>query len=202
MWVYLSIKTSKIKDEKLKEKLWDYDINSSYLNILDFDIRNFLEDSNDDKYMQILKSDKLQDAINEWKKDFLFFDKKIRNLFKLLSCIIISSYSNKANQHWKENTFEVEVNKITLLYEDFLKKAEEFFNEDKDISEIYEGYYDEIMSIAEYIDSVLERFETSYKNEESTQSELDYLLGEIYSTLRLLNLLKIAKKYDLELVYW
>lgn len=38
MWMYLSLKTSELKDKKLKEKFDEYYINSSYLNIFDFSI--------------------------------------------------------------------------------------------------------------------------------------------------------------------
>lgn len=201
MWMYLSLKTSEIKDTKLKEKLGDYYINSSYLSVWDFDIRDFLQKSNDDEYLQVLSLDRLQEVVDEWEKTYRKYDKKINNLFKILSCIVISNYSNQQNETGKENTFESEINKIKSFYKDFLEKSQQYLNYDKDISELFDNYYEEIINIAEYIDNVLERFETSYKNEENIKSEFDYLFWEIYTILRLLNLIKIAKKHDLELVY-
>ena len=98
MWMYLSLKTVKIKDEELKEKLDDYYMSSSYLSPWDFDIRSFLQKSDNDEYLQFLHQNKLQEAIDEWGKTLIFFDKKFNNFIKIISCIVISSYSNKENQ--------------------------------------------------------------------------------------------------------
>lgn len=89
MWVYLTLKTNRIKDANIKEKLDNYYINSSYLSVWDFDIRDFLQKSNDDEYLQVLSLYRLQEIVDEWEKTFRKYDKKINNLFKTLSCIII-----------------------------------------------------------------------------------------------------------------
>jgi len=199
--MYLSLKTSELKDKKIKEKFDEYYINSSYLSVFDFSIREFLDYSDNKNFSQCLKSPNLDTAIKECEKNFLKFHKKFLNLFKILSCIFISNYKNRENPKWEENTFEYEVNKMKTIFDKFLSESEIYLLEDKDISKIHEKYYDEIMDIAEYIDNVLKYFENTYKNEEGVKGELDYLFWEFYNLKRLLNLLKIAKKHNLELVY-
>jgi len=95
--MYLSLKTSKLKDKKIKEKFDEYYINSSYLNIFDFSIREFLDYSDNKNFSQCLKSSNLDIAIKECEKNFLKFHKKILNLFKILSCIFIFNYKNREN---------------------------------------------------------------------------------------------------------
>ncbi len=41
----------------------------------------------------------------------------------------------------------------------------------------------------------------SYDLFPKVREEIDYIFGENYNILRLLNMLKIAKKYNLELIY-